>query len=98
MGKKYRVVSKFRFTLFMIIMVLMIGITLGNILGYNDVDGDSKTEYVTVVVSNGDTLWSIAERYSDGSMDIRQLIYEISKINGIESGQIYAGQEISVPI
>ena len=97
-SKRYRIASKFRFTAFMSIVVLLLGITLGSLMGYNDASGDSTQEYVKVVVSNGDTLWSIAQRYSNNSKDIRSLIYEISELNGIDSSRIYAGQELSIPI
>ena len=98
MVKRYRVTSKIRFTAFMTILILMMGIIAGSLLGYNDASGDSKAEYVKVVVSPGDTLWSIAERYTDGSKDIRAYIHEICQINNLESWQLYSGQEISVPI
>ena len=98
MIKRYRVTSKFRFTIFMTLMILIMVALASSLMGYNDVSGDSKAEYVKVVVSNGDTLWTIAQRYNDGSKDIRAYIDEISKLNNIESWQIYAGQEISIPI
>lgn len=98
MVRRYRIKSKFRFTVFMVLLIMVLGIMAGNLLGYNDASGDSKAQYETVIVSEGDTLWTIAERYWDKSSDLRQLIYEISKINNIESGQIFVGQEISIPI
>ena len=98
MVKRYRIVSKLRFTVFMTILILVMAVFFSSMFGFNDVSGDSKTEYVKVIVAPGDTLWSIAQEYTDGSKDIRAYVYEISKVNNIESCQIYAGQEINVPI
>lgn len=52
-------------------------------------------KYETYVVKQGDTLWKIAKRYTDG--DPRRLIYEIRKHNDI-SPIIRPGQVIEIPI
>ena len=98
MTKKYRIRSKFRFTLFLSIIVLIIGITMSSLMGLNDASGDSIQEYMTIVVADGDTLWSIAEEYNDGSRDIRALIHEISVLNEIKNAEISAGQELIIPV
>jgi len=51
-----------------------------------------------VVVKSGDTLWGIASAYSEPSKDIRKLVREICKINGIDQYKIYPGQVIKVPV
>ena len=51
-----------------------------------------------VDVMPGDTLWSIAETYMADDMDIRQAVYELCDINGINANQFYAGMTIQVPI
>ena len=48
-----------------------------------------------IVVSKGDTLWSIA---SELNGDIRENIYEIKKINNLKTSYIYEGQELQLPI
>ena len=57
-----------------------------------------ETVYEYVMVRSGDTLWEIASEYSDPSKDIRKNIKDICEINGIQSGKIYPGQIIKVPI
>jgi LysM repeat protein len=52
-------------------------------------------KYETYVVKQGDTLWSIAKRYTDG--DPRKLIYEIRELNNI-TPVIRPGQEIKIPV
>lgn len=52
-------------------------------------------EQVTVVP--GDTLWSIAESVAPES-DPRDVVDAIVRLNALESGQLEAGQSISIPL
>lgn len=52
-------------------------------------------EYEKIVVSKGDTLWSIA---SELNGDIRENIYEIKRINNLKTSYIYEGQELQLQI
>ena len=53
---------------------------------------------VSVVVQEGDTLWSIAKEYKPEGYDIRKYVYEVSANNGIKDGNIVCGQTIFVPV
>ena len=53
---------------------------------------------VSVVVKEGDTLWSIAKEYKPQGYDIRKYVYEVSANNGIKDGNIICGQTIFVPV
>jgi len=59
---------------------------------------EEKSITQNVVVKSGDTLWGIASKYTEPSKDIRKLVREICKINGIDQYKIYPGQVIKVPI
>ena len=59
---------------------------------------EEKSITQNVVVKSGDTLWGIASAYSEPSKDIRKLVREICKINGIDQYKIYPGQVIKVPV
>ena len=61
----------------------------------NKVFSYTVSEYEKIVVSKGDTLWSIA---SELNGDIRENIYEIKKINNLKTSYIYEGQELQLPI
>lgn len=55
-----------------------------------------KTECETYIVQPGDTLWEICEeKFPDE--DPRKVIYEIKKINGMETSEIRAFQKIEIP-
>ena len=60
--------------------------------------GSSKTEYTSVTVSAGDTLWKIASEYTSPGNDIRKTVYEIRKYNKLDSAVIMPGQEVVVPL
>lgn len=52
--------------------------------------------YKTVYIYENETLWSIAEEYKKPNQDIRDYIYEIRKLNNMESAAIYEGQELTI--
>ncbi len=92
-----RIVNKRKFmksTLTLIIIVISIIILVNTII--------NKTEYTekykTIYISEDETLWSIAEEYKKPTQDIREYIYEIKKINNMESATIYEGQELTIII
>lgn len=93
MKRRYRLKNKTRFFTFLstlIILSVLIAIT-GNVYGYKE------PAYRTVVVKGGDTLWNIAkENNSQG--DIRKNIYEIKKINNLDSSEIYEGTQLLIPV
>ncbi len=51
--------------------------------------------YETVIVSKGDTLWNIAKTL-DGN--INENVYQIKKINNLNTSDIYIGQELLIPV
>lgn len=53
----------------------------------------NETSYT---VSIGETLWDIAEEYCPNDMDCREYIYEVKKLNNMETSELVAGQTITV--
>ncbi|WP_336772007.1 LysM peptidoglycan-binding domain-containing protein [Paenibacillus sp. MMO-58] len=51
----------------------------------------------TVIVTAGDTLWGIADRFTEGSKDIRQYIYKIKERNQLSSVELRPGQVLIIP-
>lgn len=50
----------------------------------------------SIVVQPGQTLWSIAKDVAPGR-DIREVIYEIRRINGLDSAMVRSGQTLELP-
>ena len=101
MFKKYYIKSKIRFSIFIAIMTLIIGISFNSLFNLSGVyaaaKGTKTLTYYAVTVESGDTLWSIAQRYSDGRTDIRRFIYEITDLNSLETSDISIGQQLLIP-
>lgn len=61
----------------------------------------SKTSYADrpteeIYINRGDTLWTIGRKYCDENEDVRDWISAVVKLNGMDTGNIYAGQVITV--
>ena len=95
--KKYRIKSKFRFTVAMIIMIGMLISGLNLILGLNNSFALTKPQFTEVEVCYGDTLWDIANTYKSDDTDTRRAVFEICKANDIEASDLTPGMVISVP-
>ena len=48
------------------------------------------------IISSGETLWSIAQKYKNPEEDTRQYVYEIKKLNNMTNSTIYEGQTIKI--
>ena len=98
MTKKYRVKSKFRFTLFLTISILCVIIAGTTLLGFNNANAASMNQYYAVKVSVGDTLWDIAGEYGPEHQDIRKTVDEICQLNEMDASDLTAGEHILVPV
>lgn len=58
----------------------------------------SITEYITYIVSDGDTIWEIAQYYCGNCIDIGIAVNQIEEINGISNATIYSGDSLLVPV
>lgn len=55
-----------------------------------------EAECIEYTVSEGDTLWEIAEDVYGSDTDTRKAVYEIRKVNGC-TGEIYPGDVLKIP-
>ena len=95
--RKYRVKSKLRF---IVSIVMMLGLIIGGctmLMGFNTSTALTKPQYVQVEIAYGDTLWNIAGTYKSEHTDVRKAIYEICKINEIEADDLAPGMILSIP-
>ncbi|MEN6413101.1 MAG: LysM domain-containing protein [Veillonellales bacterium] len=57
------------------------------------------TTYETVYVNPGDTVWQIAAKYTTPKDDIREVVFEIRRINKLDNNaKVYPGQTLRVPV
>jgi nucleoid-associated protein YgaU len=57
----------------------------------------ASTQFITVTVAPGDTVWSLANRVGTGS-DAGALVASIIEINSLGNGDLTAGQKIRIPL
>ena len=85
-----RIVNKKRFVIAITILMALI-ITL-----FSKCSANKKIETEEIMVSAGDTLWSISCEYKKDGQDVREYIYELRKLNNLTDCTIYPGQEIKI--
>lgn len=83
----------------LLILTALIIIASYSILSWATDSGShpSHEEEIYVVVEKGDTLWDIAKKHKKDKEDIREVIYNISKYNNMESLNIVPGQIVYIP-
>ena len=55
------------------------------------------TEFTTHTVVSGDTLWDIAAQHAPEGADLRDVVFDVKRVNGLDSSTIQPGQVIRVP-
>lgn len=59
----------------------------------------AEPRVLNVVVQDNETLWDIAARHTDSTIDVRKTIYDIQQLNHItDPGDIQPGQIIRIPV
>ena len=58
----------------------------------------TKTNYESVEIHKGDTIWNIAEEYKAEGEKTEHMVDAILELNGIKTANIQAGESIIVPI
>lgn len=80
------------------VLFLIVGLALGLLAPRlfaadpNSHSGQPKVH----VVSNGQTLWSLAEEFAGGD-DPRRFVHDIKVLNGLEGAAIFPGQRLLLP-
>lgn len=96
-----RIVNVKRFiissTILLLSVILIITALIKITHSYNEI------EYKTVYVTEGDTLWKIAEEEKINNSyyenkDIRDIIYDIKNTNKLNISNLKIGQELKIPI
>ena len=93
--KRIKLVNKRRFVTVIMTCLLILFTSVSVIISAASID--KPISYTNFVVHKGDTLWSIAKQYVPKSMDIRDYIKEIEKVNPIDNSFLAEGREIILP-
>lgn len=83
-----------------IALTLLMVIVIGLVVGFRNAEvkrNYAYTETTTYYVEKGDTLWTIAQEYSDNRHDTRKVIYEIEKLSGC-TATIFPGDRLTIPV
>lgn len=104
MKRRYKIINKRRFFIFITLVFAVIIIIALSVLSNNVVHSSiykieyNEIEYNEIEVVAGDTLWGIAAKYLPENTDIRKLVYEIKKFNKMDNYYIYPGNIIKIPV
>ena len=84
------------------LVVLSLAIVVASVAGgkagaQTDSAPAAAHSFITVTVAPGDTVWSLANRVSDGR-GVRSLVAAIIEVNGLDSVDVEAGQKIRIPL
>ncbi|HVD29741.1 MAG TPA: LysM peptidoglycan-binding domain-containing protein [Mycobacteriales bacterium] len=82
-----------------VVLALAGGVAVGSWVGPLLGGGGSALRLAgdsSVVVQQGDTLWSIASSL-DGDRDVRAVVDEIQELNGLRSAEVRPGQILLLP-
>ena len=99
-ARKHTVIkSKGRFVTFVIFMAVM----LAGIMTFawnmtSSVDAIEDSNFKTIEVGYGDTLWDIAALNKSEDTDIRQAVFAICKENDITASDLQPGMKIVIPL
>ena len=97
-GKKYKIKSRNRFTLFVALMIVFMVMTSNTLLGFNNASSLTERAYIEITVEAGDTLWDIANEYMTGYGDVRRAVYTLCVLNGIAAHELRAGLTLRIPL
>lgn len=96
MKKRYKIINKTRFYLFItsVFVIIIIGLLSVNKV-YSSI---YEYNYDEVQVGEGDTLWMIALHYMPEGYDVRDMIYTIKSFNSMYTSYIYPGDILKIPL
>ena len=93
---KYRIVNRKRFIAFLTGLILLAAFVFIPAIS-KATALDRRLDPISITVSRGDTLWTLAKEYGPENQDIRKTIFEIKSCNNMSTSNIYEGQSLIIP-
>lgn len=96
---RLRITRRGRAVLAVLIAVpLAVGAIVGGVgaLGADGSTTTGSTDYSYVTVHSGESLWQLAQQLAPKA-DPRDVVADISNLNGLDSGVIQPGQRLAIP-
>lgn len=91
-----------RFYAFTTAAILLIALTITFLVGFasdRSSSAASASSERTVIVREGDTVWSMALPLAKASnRDVRDVVRDIYRINNLSSSGIHPGQKLRIPL
>lgn len=96
--KKYIIVNSTRFFIFITFILVIISLIVSLVFNLPKAHSSSYMQnYKEYYVAKGDNLWDISLRNMPKDFDVRRMVYEIKKLNDMETSYIYEGDSIKIP-
>ena len=76
-----------------------LAVTLGALsaAGGRELGTRGERPALLVRVSYGDSLWTIAREHGNPSRDVREVVAEIRRMNGVDPGKLRPGSVLAIP-
>ncbi|MGF9916597.1 LysM peptidoglycan-binding domain-containing protein [Paenibacillus ehimensis] len=96
--KKNRTYVRVMIFVISVTLLLFVGGTVSAWVGNDDAYAKGAAPAQSyVVVSQGDTLWSIASSHAAKGQDVREYVFQIKRLNNLKNVTIHEGQKLLLP-
>jgi nucleoid-associated protein YgaU len=92
--RRRRLAGLLRFVVFL--LLVFVAVWAGVRVAHAGTDADVYSGH-QVVISAGDTLWSIAAHEYGAGVDLRRAIYKIREVNQLHGSSISPGERLTLP-
>lgn len=79
-------------------ITVLIILTIFMFFPITKVKGTEEPQYIEYTVERGDSIWSIAQSFSSEDTNIREFVYNITKLNNKTNEYIYVGELLRIPM
>ena len=98
-SKRYVIINSKRFFIFMTFIFIICAVIITLIFNlpnaYSSVYSEKYKEYQ---ILKGDNLWGISLENMPKDYDVRKMVFDIKKLNDMETSYIYEGDTIKIPL